>query len=107
MSRLLSVIFLNVEVDIILQVGIVSQLETAAEKKANSEKSSSSIFDRNVTSIYTAATLIGDDIRLDDVDKDAPSGTPQTIVALLNDKNVGQVNNSTSKPYMIPGGGDA
>jgi DNA mismatch repair protein MSH3 len=68
------------------QVGIVSQLETAAEKKA-AEKPTSSLFRRNLTSVYTAATLIGDDIRLDDVDKDAPSGSPQTIISIVNVAN--------------------
>lgn len=38
--------------------------------------------------MYTAATLIGDDIKLDDVDKDAPSGTPQAIIAIANDPSL-------------------
>ena len=59
-------------------------METAAEKSASAEKSSASVFRRNLTSVYTGATLIGDDIKLDEVDKDAPSGAPQAIVAVVN-----------------------
>ena len=41
------------------KVGIVSQTETAAEKKVSSSSSSKGPFDRQLTAVYTASTLLG------------------------------------------------
>ena len=65
------------------KAGIVSQVETAAKKKANVDNSkSSAIFERQLTSVYTEAMLIDDDIKLDNVEKDSLTGCQQTIVCV-------------------------
>jgi DNA mismatch repair ATPase MutS len=63
---------------------MITQLETAAEKKVLDGGKSSTIFERRLTSIYTAATLMGDDIKHGDVERDSPSGVAQTIVAIVD-----------------------
>ena len=67
----------------------------------SAQKSSSSIFRRNLTSVYTAATLIGDDIKLDDVDKDAPSGAPQAIVAVANVFGLSSTTSGSGKISLV------
>ena len=81
------------------QVGIVSQVETAAQKKANVDSSkSSAIFERQLTSVYTAATLIGDDIKFDNVEKDSPTGCRQTILSVVGEKSTSKICLVTVEP---------
>lgn len=59
----------------VMQVGVISQVETAALKKAGDNRNT--LFDRKLTGLYTPATFVD---TFDDLDECSPAGNLMCIV---------------------------